>query len=66
MQDQLDDRERGDFHRHALQRPQRDGDAEREQRRRCRRRLQEFQQPVERDRRVELQRRRQHAERGRH
>ena len=49
----------------SRQRPQRHRHAEREQRAGRRRVLQKLQQPVERDRRLEMQRRRSDAERGR-
>ena len=64
MQQQLDRREIGNLPRHLLQRPQRHGDAEREQSAGRGGVLQELQKPVERDRRLEVHRSRGDAERA--
>ena len=65
MHHELDQHQDRHLPRHARERPQRHRDAEREQRAGRRRVLEKLQQPVERDRRLEMQRRRSDAERGR-
>ena len=65
MHDELDQHQERHLPRHARERPQRHRHAEREQRAGRRRVLEELQQPVERDRRLDVQRRRGNAERGR-
>ena len=65
MHHELDQHQERHLPRHSRERPQRHRDAEREQRAGRRGVLQKLQQPVERDRRLEMKRRRCDAERGR-